>query len=432
MKQYIHIIFLVIGTFLINSCIGDIEYTPKDSSDKLIVNGIIDASKTEHELYIELNQNNKNIPVKNARIKVLVNDKEAKNIKFKATNPKRPEFYTLNAKFNAEDKVRIEINAGKYNAYAEGILPKAPNLENLKSLGPAKCSFYDSDYDTEKYSLDLNDFTGEDNFYQAYAIKYLNIYPLNSKLENEYNQKKKESMENDGGSLDFKTFAEIIEEFGKSIDNQNIENCISETTTMEFKRVLNNQCSGGSSTFHIISDDPAITDQVSNKFNEEMGFALNTNFHMVFSDNLFHDSKYNLKLNIPRSRFHRYDDGLLYEELSQIPLDKRKVCIGTTNSGIGIVNMSKETFFYCKAINVLIAKESDDEFNIFGNQPAVIVNNIEGGLGFIKFVTSTEIGFNKDLKKINDIYFIDYFAYEINADKERPTIYLVKEKTFLF
>lgn len=113
---------------LLAACTNDIEVMPDDEPQKLIINAMMNAGKTDNAIFLALSHYSEPQVVKNGIIRLYINDVLSETVTectHHSDNRYESEymdyFYRINSSFKAGDHVRIEVETrdGKYQANAE-------------------------------------------------------------------------------------------------------------------------------------------------------------------------------------------------------------------------------------------------------------------------------------------------------------------------
>ena len=113
---------------LLAACTNDIEILPNDESQKLIVNALINANKTNNAIFLALSGYHEPQVVKNGIIHLYINNVLSETISECTYRPNNDSpldyqnyFYQISSRFKTGDQVRIEVETkdGKYKANAE-------------------------------------------------------------------------------------------------------------------------------------------------------------------------------------------------------------------------------------------------------------------------------------------------------------------------
>ncbi len=142
---------------LLAACTNDIEILPNDESQKLIVNALINANKTNNAIFLALSGYHEPQVVKNGIIHLYINNVLSETISECTYRPNNDSpldyqnyFYQISSRFKTGDQVRIEVETkdGKYKANAEATvyepieIIKADTIESNHSLSETSESLW--------------------------------------------------------------------------------------------------------------------------------------------------------------------------------------------------------------------------------------------------------------------------------------------------
>ena len=101
---------------LLAACTNDIEILPNDESQKLIVNALINANKTNNAIFLALSGYHEPQVVKNGIIHLYINNVLSETISECTYRPNNDSpldyqnyFYQISSRFKTGDQVRIEV-----------------------------------------------------------------------------------------------------------------------------------------------------------------------------------------------------------------------------------------------------------------------------------------------------------------------------------
>lgn len=128
---------------LLASCTNEIGPIPNDEPQKLIINALMNAGKTENAIYLNLSDYNSPQIVKNGIIRLYINGELSETIT-ECIHPSEDEIYTsyedyyykVHSTFNSGDHIRIkaETSDGKFRAEAETIVHEPIRILQLDTL----------------------------------------------------------------------------------------------------------------------------------------------------------------------------------------------------------------------------------------------------------------------------------------------------------
>lgn len=173
MKRYIAaFLFLVLAA----ACENPLEYRPKDTSKKLIMNSLLEVGADTHVVYLGISTVNGIEAVKSGEVKCYVNGKLAAVATHADAHewPKQEsayytfmEPYLFTAGFAAGDEITLEAVAdgGSYKASASVTVPPLPELKNVSVL-EVKEPVEDGVKTVYKFSITLQDNDPDHNYYR--------------------------------------------------------------------------------------------------------------------------------------------------------------------------------------------------------------------------------------------------------------------------
>lgn len=173
MKRYIAaFLFLVLAA----ACENPLEYRPKDTSKKLIMNSLLEVGADTQAVYLGISTVNGIEAVKSGEVKCYVNGKLAAVAAHADSHewPKQEsayytfmEPYLFTANFATGDEIRLEAVAdgGSYKASASVTVPPMPELKNVSVL-EVKEPMEDWVKTVYKFSITLQDNDPGHNYYR--------------------------------------------------------------------------------------------------------------------------------------------------------------------------------------------------------------------------------------------------------------------------
>ena len=179
---------------LLAACTNDIEILPNDESQKLIVNALINANKTNNAIFLALSGYHEPQVVKNGIIHLYINNVLSETISECTYRPNNDSpldyqnyFYQINSRFKTGDQVRIEVETkdGKYKANAEATvyepieIIKADTIESNHSLSETSESLWI--YQATKWKIKLQTPTTNHSQYYRVNIKQTYTYHLTNR-----------------------------------------------------------------------------------------------------------------------------------------------------------------------------------------------------------------------------------------------------------
>lgn len=153
---------------LATACVNDIEVLPDDEPRKLIVNAILNASRTDNAVYLALSGYQHPETVKNGIIRLYINGEPAETVTECSYTPadsmayyatEYMEYpYRISSRFHTGDRVRIEVETkdGAYRASAETSVYEPIQITRI---------------DTIAYGNEWRDVWGGSLLYQSYYAK---------------------------------------------------------------------------------------------------------------------------------------------------------------------------------------------------------------------------------------------------------------------
>lgn len=179
---------------LLAACTNDIEILPNDESQKLIVNALINANKTNNAIFLALSGYHEPQVVKNGIIHLYINNVLSETISECTYRPNNDSpldyqnyFYQISSRFKTGDQVRIEVETkdGKYKANAEATvyepieIIKADTIESNHSLSETSESLWI--YQATKWKIKLQTPTTNHSQYYRVNIKQTYTYRLTNR-----------------------------------------------------------------------------------------------------------------------------------------------------------------------------------------------------------------------------------------------------------
>lgn len=134
---------LLLFIYLLTSCTNEIGPIPNDEPQKLIINALLNAGKTENAVYLHLSDYSQPKPVKNGVIRLYINGELSETINECIYQPEdenyedyKDFFYPVHSHFKTGDRVRIEAGAtdGRFNAEAETTVYEPLQIVKLDTL----------------------------------------------------------------------------------------------------------------------------------------------------------------------------------------------------------------------------------------------------------------------------------------------------------
>lgn len=126
-------------SILFFSCENTIPFKTNDISQKLIVNALINANKTENPVYLHLTGVDKVSFVRNGVIKIYLNGILKETIRVEEDKDQwgmKEEKYVSRIRYSSGDEVRMEVETedGEYQAYAELTVPTPIEIEKIDTM----------------------------------------------------------------------------------------------------------------------------------------------------------------------------------------------------------------------------------------------------------------------------------------------------------
>ena len=115
-------------------CVNDMPYTPRNTEPELVMNSLLTAGETSHELWLGVS--------KPGCVDTLTGDASVRcyvNGSLAATATEQPgqqrlRRFVFSAPFAAGDHLRLEASCGSFNAHASVVVPTAPVLGRIDTL----------------------------------------------------------------------------------------------------------------------------------------------------------------------------------------------------------------------------------------------------------------------------------------------------------
>ena len=199
MKIY-NIISTIFAVSVFSSCQNEIPFDIKENSPKLVVNAMIDINREDNFIFVSKTGKDRGSSVNDALINIYINDE----LREQLTEFILPDsvffgdsvyFYVYDYNYNDKryktgllfhpgDKVKIEVFADndKYHAWAEDIIPKPLEIDNIDTMSFSK------DYRTQiRLKTTFTDFPNEKNFYRLVVVQKNNLKIIITEEEIENN-----------------------------------------------------------------------------------------------------------------------------------------------------------------------------------------------------------------------------------------------------
>lgn len=175
MNKYI-LYTLPVIVFFLTSCENEIVFKGKDKEPLLVINALLDATKAENYIYLNLTGNKQSVEVKDATVDIYVNGvhTEVANYRETAEYGRENHFYSVTSSFKPEDKIEVKAvtQDGKYHANAQITVPVPVSITHIDTATVTKNN--ESGYQPIKYlrfKITFKDRPGESNFYRLVIEK---------------------------------------------------------------------------------------------------------------------------------------------------------------------------------------------------------------------------------------------------------------------
>ena len=188
-----HIISTIFIASVFNSCQNEIPFNIKENSPKLVVNAMIDINFEDNYIFVSKTGKDNTGSVNDATINIYINEElreqltefiEPDSVFYEPDSSyyhyygynSRDKKYKTNLRFNPGDKVKIEVFAddNKYHAWAEDIIPKPLEIENIDTMTFTDYSHLYSNTQI-RLKTTFTDFPNEKNFYRLAVVQKNNF-----------------------------------------------------------------------------------------------------------------------------------------------------------------------------------------------------------------------------------------------------------------
>ena len=322
---------------LLCSCENEMEYHPVSSGDEIILNALLDASQTGHDVMVGLSHIGWVGEAPGSSLECSVNGRRVPVFRADSTSWPNPDSYARASSYNMSvfhfdsalkegDEVRLEASCGGRKASASVVVP-APAI--MRGVDTLSVSEYSADYESYRYSMgfrvNMTDVSPDEDFY----------------------------------SLEISVDREIA--LKDSLGNEVASFAASTYCTMD------------------TSDDIILSDgNIAASENTDL-FDLNTpNTYGAFQDLEFNGSNVTLKPKIAMYYIGQYIDFWYY--LTKLGEEREKVSLGEVSSRlvVKLSHISRRHYYYLKALNTLRGGDAD-----LALEDVSIPDNVEGGIGFV-------------------------------------------------
>ncbi len=194
MNKYIIYTLSIISLFLA-SCEKEISFNDKNKKTLLVINALLDATKSENCIYLNLTGSNQSVEVKDAIVNIYINGvlKETANYKEDTEYGRGNHFYSVTSSFNPEDKIEVEAitQDGKYHANAQVNVPIPISITHIDTTTVIKNNEFDNQpIKYLRFKITFKDRPNENNFYRL-AIERKDTWKSSSAqqetIKTEYN-----------------------------------------------------------------------------------------------------------------------------------------------------------------------------------------------------------------------------------------------------
>lgn len=322
---------------LLCSCENEMEYHPVSSGDEIILNALLDASQTGHDVMVGLSHIGGVGEAPGSSLECSVNGRRVPVFRADSTSWPNADSYARASRYNMSvfhfdsalkegDEVRLEASCGGRKASASVVVP-APAI--MKGVDTLSVSEYDTDY-------------GYYQFAMGFRVNMTDVSP-----------------DEDFYSLEISVDREIA--LKDSLGNEVASFAASTYCTMD------------------TSDDIILSDgNIAASENTDL-FDLNTpNTYGAFQDLEFNGSNVTLKPKIAMYYIGQYIDFWYY--LTKLGEEREKVSLGEVSSRlvVKLSHISRRHYYYLKALNTLRGGDAD-----LALEDVSIPDNVEGGIGFV-------------------------------------------------
>lgn len=323
------------------------EYLDVDNLDPvLVLNAQMTSQEDVHTIHLSSSSRSKVSPVPDGTVTVSINSGTPVAAAYTPPEEGYEEFsssrYTFTGKLNPGDMVEVTGTSGSLTAKASVTVPAEPNLLEVEYN-------HDVKHGTSSESI-------FDEYYDYWPYSEPNPYPGN-------------------------TWHEIKIRFADTPgtdDYYRVRVCL-ETVLVTDEGVEMNTGYIGMDT----SSEPVLSTANSSEGGLLDAIAENSNSYCVFSDALFKDKEYTLKLYFQEQsimynrNYHNYDDGH-YDEETGLWVDPPLPdgWSHKTNILVRLYSISHDQYIYLKALDL-------DDLGMLFSEPVSIPTNVEGGMGFV-------------------------------------------------
>lgn len=366
MRKFFLLLVLSAAVPLMGACQKELTYNRKDIQPRLNLNAQLKVGDTLHIVHLCLSTDKTILPVQSGSVRCVVNGKlaataiEVDGDKFVlpligsfywsttsySPGKMRQKSFAFKADLQAGDKVRIEAEADGHSAWAEVIVPKAPEFE----IADTTSSFDPNDYyegggqkffrQTVKFHLKGSDNVPGANYYRLWGTL----------LADDLIYLRKKDPQEPG-----------------------------EETPEEPDQVLTGRATYEKGIHLQWRNDPILNDGAPA---EDLDmFGAGENIYNAFSDNLFSDSSFDLNFEIWREQLQHIDDRILWrEENGSVELQPVDSVYAQNTLAVCLSAISEQQYHLLKSLN--IKANGPDEGMIF-TEPVTFPDNVVGGVGLV-------------------------------------------------
>lgn len=338
------------------------DYIDVDEVDPiLVINAQINTANATHTILLSSSSLSQLKEVNGADVSISVNG--GAPIKATEDNSEEEEYgyglkngtkYNFDYSFAPGDNVRVDVHSGSAaSAHATVTVPKEPIIKKVEI-------FHEVPHTSSNSMFDF----GAD-YYDSYPVDENNPYPYNSWHELRV------------------TLQDIPSEDSYYRLDVFIEHTIKNKKEVE---------KGTSGIWMDTSSEPVLTSATSSTGGILDALAEESNNYNAFSDNVFKDKEYTLKLFFQESQvsytrhyYTYYDTNWNYDETTgkYTPDPLPKGVTFNSEMVVRLYSISHDQYIYLKAIGL-------QDMALFFSEPVSIPSNVSGGMGFVNIDSSKE------------------------------------------
>lgn len=356
--RYLFMIALIAAASCTNTDYIDVD----DVDPVLVINAQLNTANTTHSIYLSSSSLSQLKEVNGANVTVSVNG--GAPIVATEDNTGEEEYgyglkngtrYNFDYSFAPGDNVSFDVSNGPGSvAGATVTVPKDPVIKKVELLHEVPHTSSDSMFDYGGYYYDSN-YVDEDNPYPYDSWHELRVTLQDIPSEDSYYR------------------LDVFIEYTLK-DKKNVE-------------------TGTAGIWLDTSSEPVLTSATSSTGGLLDALTEESNSHNAFSDNVFKDKEYTLKLFFQESQvsytrhyYSYYETQWNYDEASgkYIPDPLPKGVTFSSKMIVRLYSISHDQYIYLKALGV-------QDMALFFSEPVSIPSNVNGGMGFVNIDSCKEV-----------------------------------------